>query len=199
MATEGTSESGAGAWLEVGRGARVRSARTGWWRAPMPGHAEKLQRELRSGPSKPRHASCVPVVESALKSLSRHSQLCFPARPFCPFAASSNRAEAGEWHQMEALRQFAPLTPLLFLPFAEQWRSAVTHSEEVIPGPAFRFDPACSPGACFSASPGVALCPWGGGHQVERRARFERHSLGETQSVCLSSGASTPVHTLTNI
>ena len=146
MATEGT-ESGAGAWLEVGRGARACDLPAlGGGEPPCPGTRRSCRESSGVGRRpKPRHASCVPVVESALKSLSRHSQLCFPARPFCPFAASSTGPKRASGTRWKLLRQFAPLDALCFSFFAEQWRSAVTHSEEVIPGPAFRFDPAYSP------------------------------------------------------
>lgn len=47
LATEGT-ESGAEAWLEVGRGARACDLPAlGGGEPPMPGHAEKLQRRAQ--------------------------------------------------------------------------------------------------------------------------------------------------------
>ena len=107
------------------------------------GEAAERAQEWAASLSRGTHP--VPVVESALKSLSRHSQLCFPARPFCPYAASSTGPKRATGTRWKLLRQFAPLDALCFSFFAEQWRPAVTHSKEVVPGPAFRFDPACSP------------------------------------------------------
>ena len=97
--------------------------------------------EMSSGVGRrpePRHASCVPVMERALKSLSRHSQLCFPARPFCPYAAGATGQKRASGTRWKLLGQFAPLDALCCSFFPEQWRSAVTHSKEVVPGSAFQ-------------------------------------------------------------
>ena len=163
---------------------RVRSAPSGWWRAPG-AQTRGEGAETSSGVGRwlePRHASCVPVVESALKSLSRHSQLCFPARPFCPYAAGATGPKRASGTRWKLLGQFAPLDALCCSFFPEQWRSAVTHSKEVRSWLCLQVWPCLLSLAPASAlSPGVALCPRGGGHASREESEVwetpRRHSL----------------------
>lgn len=102
LATEGT-ESGAEAWVEVGRGARACDLPAlGGGEPPCPGTRRSCRESSGVGRRpKPRHASCPSRGERTEVAEQTQSAL-LSCKTILSIRSKLNRAEAGDWHQMEA-------------------------------------------------------------------------------------------------